>query len=128
MNTESKSHESVDPAVDELGLAPVPDGPAAAMLLSAGIGAFVLGVLIVLAEVSPAVNLWLGSFDPKLGVGPLAGKVLWTGVAYFVSLAALWGLWRKKDVNLKTMSIVAYVLMGLGFLLTFPPFFQVFAA
>ena len=128
MSTQSKSYESVDPAVDELGLAPITDGPAAAMLLSAGIGALVLGIMIVLAEVSPAANTWLGSFDPKLGVGPLAGKVLWAVVAYAVSLAALWGLWRNKDVNLKTISIVAYLLMGLGFLLTFPPFFVLFAA
>jgi hypothetical protein len=128
MNTQSKSYESVDPAVDELGLAAITDGPAAAMLLSAGIGALVLGIMIVLAEASPAANTWLGSFDPKMGVGPLAGKVLWAVVAYAVSLAALWGLWRNKDVNLKTISIVAYLLMGLGFLLTFPPFFQVFAA
>lgn len=128
MNTQAKSSESVDPAVDELGLAPISDGPAAAMLLSAGIGALVLGIMIVLAEVSPAANTWLGSFDPKLGVGPLAGKVFWSVVAYAVSLAALWGLWRNKDVNLKAVSIAAYVLMGLGFLLTFPPFFQVFAA
>lgn len=128
MSTESKSYESGDPAVDELNLAPIPDGPAAAMLLSAGIGAVVLGIMIVLAEVSPAVNAWLGSFDPKLGVGPLAGKVFWSVVAYAVSLAALWVLWRDKEVNLKTLSIVAYVLMGLGFLLTLPPFFQMFAA
>ena len=128
MNTESKRSASIDPAVDELGLAAIPDGPAAAMLISAGIGAVVLGIMIVLAEVSPAANTWLGSFDPKLGVGALAGKVLWSVVAYAVSLAALWGLWRDKDVNLKTISIVAYAMMGLGFLLTFPPFFQLFAA
>ncbi|MGV8850039.1 MAG: hypothetical protein ACOH16_10885 [Propionibacteriaceae bacterium] len=127
MNTQSKSYESVDPAVDELGLAPIADGPAAAILLSAGIGALVLGIMIVLAEVSPAANTWLGSFDPKLGVGALAGKVLWAVVAFAVSLAALWGLWRNKDVNLKTISIVAYLLMGLGFLLTFPPVFLAFA-
>ncbi|MCC7390707.1 MAG: hypothetical protein IT431_18315 [Phycisphaerales bacterium] len=128
MNTQSKSYESVDPAVDELGLAPVTDGPAAAMLLSAGIGSVVLGIMIILAELSPAANTWLGSFDPKLGVGPLAGKVLWSVVAYAVSLVALWGLWRNKDVNLKTISIVAYLLIGLGFLFTFPPFFVLFAA
>lgn len=128
MNTESKRSASIDPAVDELGLADIPDGPAAAMLLAAGIGAVVLGIMIVLAEASPAANTWLGSFDPKLGVGALAGKVLWSVVAYAVSLAALWALWRNKDVNLKTISIVAYAMMGLGFLLTFPPFFQLFAA
>lgn len=128
MNTESKRNEAVDPAVDELDLAPIPDGPAAAMLLSAGIGSLVLGIMIVLAEVSPAASTWLGSFDPKLGVGPLAGKVLWAVVAYFVSLAALWGLWRNKDVNFKTLSIVAYVLIGLGFLFTLPTFFLLFAA
>lgn len=128
MNTRSVISESADPAVDELGLASVPDGPAAAMLLSAGIGAVVLGLMIILAEVSPAANAWLGSFDLKLGAGPLAGKVLLSVLAYAVSLASLWGLWRNKDVNLKTISMVAYLLMGLGFVLTFPPFFVLFAA
>ena len=128
MNTQAKSSESLDPAVDELGLAPIPDGPAAAILLSAGIGAVVLGIMIVLAEVSPAVGTWLGSFDPGLGVGPLAGKVLWGAVAYVLSLAGLWMLWRGKDVNLKTISVAAFLMIGLGFLLTVPPFFQLFAA
>lgn len=128
MNTQSKSSASLDPAVEELGLAPIPDGPAAAMLLSAGIGAVVLGIMIVLAEVSPAVGTWLGSFDLKLGAGPLAGKVLWAVVAYVLSLTGLWVLWRDKEINLKTISIVSFLLIGLGFLLTFPPFFQLFAA
>lgn len=35
---------------------------------------------------------------------------------------------RIKEVNLKTTSIVAYLLIGLGFLFTFPPFFVLFAA
>lgn len=98
------------------------------MIVSAGIGAAVLGLFTVLAELSPAIKSFLQSFEMGMGVGPLAGKVILASLAYVASLALLWVLWKDKNVDLKKMFIVGGVLGLVGFLGTFPPFFQMFTA
>ena len=101
-------------------------GEAAAAFLAGGIGCFVLGLLVTLTEMPALVNLknGLNWMNP---VGPLSGK---TGVAVLAFLVS-WGIahftLKDKDVNLKTYVIVAAILTALGFLLTFPPFFELFA-
>ena len=104
-----------------------PDGPGAAMVVSAGFGIAVLGFLTVLAEVSAGAKSWLQSWDFGVGVGPLAGKTTIASLAYVGSLALLWFLWRKKDVNLRTAFFVGLGLGIVGAVGTFPPFFQLFA-
>ena len=104
-----------------------PDGPGAAMVVSAGFGIAVLGFLTVLAEVSAGAKSWLQSWDFGVGVGALAGKTTIASLAYFGSLALLWVLWRKKDVNLRTAFFVGLGLGILGAIGTFPKFFELFA-
>ena len=110
------------------------NGPAAAAFLAAGIGAFVLGLTVTLAEAFPpaegqtafwdfAKNFGLGS-----GVGPLSGKVITGTLAYVISFVGLGLAWRGREVNLRTVLIACAVLLALGFALTFPPIFEVFAA
>ena len=110
------------------------NGPAAAAFLAAGIGAFVLGLTVTLAEAFPpaegqtafwdfAKNFGLGS-----GVGPLSGKVITGTLAYVISFVGLGLAWRGREVNLRTVLIASAVLLALGFALTFPPIFEVFAA
>ena len=96
------------------------------MLISAGVGIFVLGLFTVLAEASPGIKTWLQGFEMDLGVGPLAGKVATGTIAYFVSLAGLWALWRDKDVDLRRAFTIGCILGALGALMTFPTFFQIF--
>ena len=104
----------------------VATGEAAAAFLAGGIGCFVLGVLVTLTEM-PALVALKNGLNWNNGVGPLSGKV---GVAIIAFLLS-WGIahftMREKEVNLKTYVIVAGVLTALGFLLTFPPFFDLFA-
>ena len=63
-----------------------PDGPLAAVLLAAGIGAFALGLFTTLAEAS-------AGFRDRLvlnaGVGPLSGKTVWATVIFIVAWAVL---------------------------------------
>ena len=59
---------------------------------------------------------------------PLAGKVATGTIAYVVTLGVLWALWRDKDVNLRRAFIIGCTLGVLGALMTFPTFFQLFAA
>lgn len=117
----------VAPELAPLHLAEKSDGPGAAMVISAGIGFFVLGFLTILAEASAGANTWLTSWQWGQGVGALAGKTTISSLVYFASLALLWALWRNKDVNIKNAFYVGLTLGILGALATFPTFFQMFA-
>src|SRR5215211_39952 len=77
----------------------VATGEAAAAFLAGGIGCFVLGLLVTLAEMPSLVALKNG-LNWSNPVGPLSGK---TGVAIIAFLAA-WAVahftMKDKDVNL----------------------------
>ena len=119
--------EEIAPELAALNLEDKPDGPGAAMMISAGIGIFVLGFLTVLAEASEDAKTWLEKWEWDQGVGPLAGKTTLASLAYFVSLIALWAIWRHKDVDLKKSFYIGLTLGVLGAIGTFPTFFQAFA-
>jgi hypothetical protein len=106
-----------------------PNGPVAASFIAAGVGCFVLGLIIVLNE---ATILSSGSLDFAKnygigsGVGPLSGKVILSTVAFLGTWGVLGFLWRKKEVNFMRAFMVASAFVALGFLLTFPPVFELF--
>jgi hypothetical protein len=116
-----------------------PNGPVVAAFLAAGVASLVIGIGVVLNEASATIKSAIGidfnaflQFDKNFGlgsgVGPLSGKVGLAVIAFVVSWV-LFHLWlRGKEVNFKTGFIAALVLIGLGFALTFPPIFKVFAA
>jgi len=118
----------ISPEIAPLHLSDKPDGPGAAMMISAGFGVFVLGFLTILAEASAGANTWLATWQWGQGVGALAGKTTIASLLYFASLALLWAIWRHKDVNLKTAFYVGLGLGILGAIGTYPTFFQMFAA
>jgi hypothetical protein len=101
-----------------------PTGPAAAAMLAAGIGSLTLGIVTTLAEASTGFHDWL-EWDKD--VGPLSGKTIIAVIVFFAAWAVLGVLWRKRDVPLRTVSLVTLVLVALGLLGTFPTFFQAFA-
>jgi fluoride ion exporter CrcB/FEX len=119
--------EEIAPELVALDLPDKPDGPGAAMMISSGIGIFVLGFLTVLAEASEDAKTWLEEWEWDQGVGPLAGKTTIASLAYVLSLVALWVIWRQKDTDLKKALYVGLGLGGLGVIGTFPTFFQAFA-
>jgi len=98
-----------------------PSGPAAAALLSAGVGSLALGAFTFLAENVKSIANALKWYKPA---GPLSGK---TGLAILVWLV-LWAIlgkaWQGKDVELGRIYTVTLVLIAIGFLLTFPIVFQ----
>ena len=104
----------------------VATGEAAAAFLAGGIGCFVLGMLVTLTEMPALVDL-KNALTWSNPVGPLSGKTGVAVIAFLVSWAITHFTMKDKDVNLKTYVIVAGVLTALGFLLTFPPFFELFA-
>jgi hypothetical protein len=100
------------------------EGVAAAALLAAGAGAFILGLLTTLAEASTDIKDFL-QFNDR--VGPLSGKTIIAAVAYFGALLVFALLFRGRQLALRPVLIAAVVLLVLGFLGTFPTFFQAFA-
>jgi hypothetical protein len=115
-----------------------PNGPVVAAFLAAGIASLVIGIGVVLNEASAAIKSAIGidfnaflQFDKNFGfgsgVGPLSGKVGLAIIAFVVSWV-LMHLWlRGKEVNFRSGFVAALVLVGLGFALTFPPIFKLFA-
>ncbi|CAG0937670.1 hypothetical protein TFLX_06619 [Thermoflexales bacterium] len=101
----------------------LPNGRAAAALLAAGIGAGFLGVIVLLSEISAAVGAALNWINP---VGPLSGKVITTIVVFFASWIGLHFAWKNKDVNFSRTVAISFVLLAVGLIGTFPPFWHIF--
>jgi hypothetical protein len=107
-----------------------PNGPVAAAFVAAGIGSLTLGLMVTLAEMNADFRSFLDfskSYGLGNGVGPLSGKVAIAVVAYVVSWVLLHFLWRGKELQFRTWFGAALVLVAIGFALTFPPIFLLFA-
>jgi hypothetical protein len=105
---------SMPQAVDK-----IPNGSGAAAILAAGIGCAMVGILAFAAEASPPFAKLLNFYNP---VGPLSGKTTVAVIVWLVAWFVLARLWRDKNVTLGPVNLAAFILLGVGFLLTFPPF------
>jgi len=111
------------PAV--LDIVEKPNGPAAAAIIAAGVGALFLGIFTVWNEASTGMHDFL---EIDKGVGPLSGKTSFAVVAYVVTWALLAPLmWRKSFAWVPVLATTA-LLLAAGFIGTFPEFFQLFAS
>jgi hypothetical protein len=94
-------------------------GLAAAAILAAGIGAFVLGLCSILGDAFvPLARL----FDWVPRTGPLSGV---SGCAVVLWLLTWWGLrrrWDGRQIELRGINRLAALLFLIGLLLSFPPF------
>jgi hypothetical protein len=100
-----------------------PNGPVAAALLAGGIGAAVTGLMTALAEASTAIRASLNWYNPA---GPLSGKTGVGVIAFFVAWLLLHMAMRGKNVNFSRATTVAFILLAIGLILTFPPVFELF--
>ncbi len=97
----------------------LPNGSGAAAILGAGIGCGAIGVLAFWGDVSDSMGKALNWYNPS---GTLSGV---TTIGILVWLVAWFGLnqmWRGKTVEIMKVNVVAFVLLAVGFLFTFPPF------
>jgi len=101
----------------------LPNGPAAAAILSAGLGSSVIGLMttgaVISAELKSALNWW----SPA---GPLTGKTGVGVIAWLVGCIVLHTLWKDRDMAFFRLLVVTLVLVALGLFLTFPPVFEAF--
>jgi len=101
------------------------NGPVIASTLAAAIGSLALGLLTTLGEASKSFADTL-TFSDR--VGPLSGKTTVAVLIYVGSWAALHVALKNRDLSWKISLQASAVLIALGVLLTFPPFFQMFAS
>jgi hypothetical protein len=99
------------------------NGSGAAAILSAGIGSFALAVLAVAGDKSALVKTSLVFYKPT---GPLSGVTTAAILIWLLTWGVLEWRWRRKTVALGSICVVAFVLLALGFLLTFPPILDLF--
>ena len=107
----------------ELDIHERPDGPAAAAIISAAIGVFVLGLLTTLGEANTDVADFLNIKDR---VGPLSGKTVFSVAAYLAAWVGLAPLLWKRSVPFANAMLIAALLIAAGFVGTFPKFFELF--
>lgn len=97
----------------------IPNGPAAAAILAAGIGSFALGLFATLGDAFPAVAKFFNFYNPT---GPLSGVTTSAIVVWLVAWVMLGTSWRARTVSMTAVTVVAFLGLLLGVLLTFPPF------
>lgn len=102
---------------------PMPSGAAAAALLAAALGSATLGVVVPLSEAAPGVKAALAL---SAGVGPLSGKVAAATLVWALLWIVLHVRWRAREVNLSRVLRWTWILIGIAFLGTFPPFYELF--
>ena len=92
------------------------NGSAMASALAAGVGAFAMGLIVVLNEA--------GLFAAPAVYGPAGGVTGRTTLATLVWLAA-WGVlharWRAREIAPHPVLALTLILIGAGVLGTFPP-------
>lgn len=99
----------------------VPNGAALASFLGAGIGAFAMGVMVILHEASlfsaPTI------YPPAGGV---SGRTTFAAVIWLIGWAVLHRRWKGRQVESRRAHAVTLILIGLGVLLTLPPVWKLF--
>jgi hypothetical protein len=102
-----------------------PNGAAAATLLACGIGCVFFGLLVLLNDASP----WLHEkLTFSKAVGPLSGKST-VGVAGWLAVwCGLHFRLRNRRVAMAPVVRATRILVVVAFVLTFPPFYLLFAA
>ena len=99
------------------------NGSGAAAILSAAVGAFALAVVAFAGDKSATVKSILVFYRPT---GALSGVTTTAILIWLLTWGILELRWRRKTLVLGLINIVAFTLLALSFLLTFPPIADLF--
>lgn len=101
-----------------------PDGAAWAGILAAGVGCAFFGLLVDLAEGIKSVSNALNFYNPS---GDLSGKTTVTIVVWLITWAGLRAWWKNRDIQSPGKVVaLTVILILLGLIAVFPPFFTLF--
>jgi hypothetical protein len=97
------------------------NGPAAAAILAASISCFVFGLVTTLEHTLGALQEAFTVYRP---VGSHSGTTALAVVVWLVAWLMLDRRWQSKQVDFRRVFVGALVLIALGWLGTFPPFYD----
>ena len=100
-----------------------PNGFGSAAILAAGIGAFALSVLAIVADKVVSIKRLMVWYKPT---GPLSGVTTSAILVWLLAWAILNTRWRGSNVAAARVNTAALILLGLSLLLTFPPVADLF--
>lgn len=100
-----------------------PNGAGAAAILAAGVGSFLLAVFAIAGDKWMAAHSFFIFSKPT---GPLSGVTTCAILAWIVIWAVLHARWGKRSVALARINGIAFALLALSLLLTFPPIADLF--
>ncbi|MGD0460897.1 MAG: hypothetical protein ABSB74_00250 [Tepidisphaeraceae bacterium] len=104
----------------------LPNGPAWAGILAAGVGCASLGLLIDMAEASKTVSNALNFYNPT---GDLSGKTTLAVIVWLIAWALLHASWKNRRIQSPgKITLVTLILIVLALIAVFPPFFGLLAA
>jgi hypothetical protein len=97
----------------------IPNGPGAAAILAAGLGSLALGIFAFAGDAAPPLKAAFTLWPPS---GPLSGVSTAAILVWIGAWLVLGRRWRRREVDLARVNAAAFVMLGGGLLLTFPPF------
>lgn len=97
----------------------IPNGPGAAAILAAGIGAMALGIFTIFGDAFKAIGHMFIFYGPT---GPLSGVTTSAVVVWLAAWYVLSKKWENETVDTARTNLWSFVLLAGGLLLTFPPF------
>lgn len=96
----------------------IPNGAGMAAILAAGIGCAALGLFDFLADADARVDAFFNFYNPS---GALSGITTTAVLVWLLSWLVLAKRWAGRNVVVGRC-VLACALLGIGLLLTFPPF------
>ena len=124
MSTQVKEFDSKAKPEAQTGTVSAVDSAVGASFIAAGIGSTFFGLAVIGAEMSTGFKTAITLVQP---VGPLSGKAAIGVVAFFLSWVILHYALKGRNVKLVHSFTIGIVLILLGVLFTYPPFFLLFA-
>jgi hypothetical protein len=97
----------------------IPNGAAAAAILSAGVGCFCVSLFGLLGDAFPKMAHLFIFYTPT---GPLSGVTTTAIIVWLVLWAFLSRSWGGRSLSMGKINTIAFLFLGAGLLLSFPPF------
>lgn len=99
----------------------IANGAALAAFLAAGIGAFAMGLIVILNEAGlfTAPSLYAPA-------GGVTGRTTIAAAIWLIAWAVMHSRWKRRQLEPGRIHALTLALIALGLLLTFPPVWSVF--
>ena len=111
--------------MQETPKSPIPNGKAAAALLSGAAGIAFLGIITILAEWLPGLRQMLVLNEH---VGALSGRMIVPVLLWVILWLVLDYSWKNRDLDFGKILAATRILLIIGLLGTFPLIFRLFSS